>query len=152
MAGSAGSLYLRQPVECKGLFAQETASPLEKTAEAIDEVIKKDAPAGKPLLHKDELTFGTFLGFCTGYLIKKVGKLFAIAVGVGFYMSSKGYITVHWDRLEGGYREQLDVDKDGRVTRRDIHSKWQALVGFLTNNLQFKSTFLVGLYAGMRYG
>lgn len=38
----------------------------------------------KPIFHKGELTFGTFLGLCTGYLVKKVGKIFALFVGTGF--------------------------------------------------------------------
>lgn len=67
-------------------------------------------------------------------------------------MSQQGYITVHWDRLEGRYTKTLDADHDGKVTRRDIHSKWQTFVNLLTNNIQFKSTFLIGFYAGMRYG
>lgn len=44
----------------------------------------KDKEASKALFHKGELSFGVVLGFCTGYLIKKVGKLFALAVGAGF--------------------------------------------------------------------
>ena len=67
-------------------------------------------------------------------------------------MSFKGFITVHWDRLEGGYKRQLNVDEDGRVTHKDVRTKWNSLVGILTHNIQFKSTFLVGLYTGIRYG
>lgn len=67
-------------------------------------------------------------------------------------MSMKGFVTVHWDRLEGGYQKQFDVDADGKVTTRDVRSKWNTLVSFLTRNIQFKSTFVIGLYAGVRYG
>lgn len=67
-------------------------------------------------------------------------------------MAQQGYITVHWDRLEGGYKKALDVDKDGKVSTRDLQSKWQKFINILTSNIQFKSTFLVGFYAGMRYG
>lgn len=44
----------------------------------------KDADAHRTLVRKGELSFGVFLGFCTGYLIKKVGKLFALMVGASF--------------------------------------------------------------------
>ncbi|KAI9492189.1 FUN14 family-domain-containing protein [Zychaea mexicana] len=124
----------------------------------FDETGRKpsDAEVGKTLFHKGELSFGIVLGFCTGYLIKKVGKLFALAVGAGYiflqYLSFKGLITVHWDRLEGGYQRQLDVDKDGRVTHKDVRTKWNGFVGILTHNIQFKSTFMIGLYTGIRYG
>ncbi|KAI8082588.1 FUN14 family-domain-containing protein [Gilbertella persicaria] len=109
----------------------------------------------KSIFNRGELTFGTFLGLCTGFLVKKVGKLFAAFIGTGFvflqYLSQQGYVTVHWDRLEGRYNSTFDTDKDGRVTRRDLSSKWQNFVNFLTSNIQFKSTFLVGFFAGLRY-
>lgn len=96
------------------------------------------------------------MGICTGFLIKKVGKVFAAFVGTGFvflqYLSQQGYVTIHWDRLEGRYTKTLDVDNDGKVTKRDLHSKWQTFVNLLTNNIQFKSTFLIGFYVGLRYG
>ncbi|OZJ06167.1 hypothetical protein BZG36_00990 [Bifiguratus adelaidae] len=99
-----------------------------------------DTPSSKTYLHTGELSFGTVLGFCTGYLIKKVGKLFAMAVGVGFiflqYLSQKGYITVHWDRMETAY---VGVSsKEGRK------NAWNRLVGFLTYNIQFKAAFTAG--------
>ncbi|KAL0084570.1 FUN14 family-domain-containing protein [Phycomyces blakesleeanus] len=112
--------------------------------------------SNKKLIHKGEIAFGTVLGVCVGYLVKQAGKLVALAIGTGFvflqYLSYNGFITVHWDRLEGGYKKGFDVDKDGRVTVKDLSSKWNKFIGFLTHNLQFKSTFLVGFYAGIRYG
>lgn len=67
-------------------------------------------------------------------------------------MSLNGYVTVHWDRMSSGYAKGMGVGPDGKVTVRDVNSRWQKFVGFLTHNLQFKSTFLIGLYAGIRYG
>ncbi|KAI9246921.1 FUN14 family-domain-containing protein [Phascolomyces articulosus] len=114
------------------------------------------SPQKQSLVHKGELSFGTLLGLCTGYFLKKMGRLFAIMIGMGFvclqYMSAKGYVTVHWDRMQAGYNKQMDVDQDGRVTVRDVQSKWRKFVDLLTKNIQFKSTFLVGLYAGIRFG
>ncbi|KAI8997414.1 FUN14 family-domain-containing protein, partial [Pilobolus umbonatus] len=110
----------------------------------------------KPLFRKEELSFGAFLGICTGFLIKKVGKIFAAFVGTGFvflqYLSHEGYITVNWDRLEGRYTRTLDLDKDGVVTKKDINTRWNSFINLLTQNIQFKSTFLIGLYTGLRYG
>ena len=51
-------------------------------------------------------------------------------------MSAKGYVTVHWDRMQAGYNKQLDVDKDGRVTVRDVQSKWRKFIDLLTKNIQ----------------
>ncbi|KAG2194508.1 hypothetical protein INT47_005781 [Mucor saturninus] len=134
-------MFNKKAVHCEAAFATE---PLFE---------KK---LSKPLLNKGELTFGTFLGVCTGFLIKKVGKIFAAFVGTGFvflqYLAQQGYVTVHWDRMEGGYKNTLGVDKDGRVSTKVLQSKWQKFMNILTSNIQFKSTFLIGFYAGMRYG
>ncbi|KAJ8656019.1 hypothetical protein O0I10_008241 [Lichtheimia ornata] len=154
------SAFLKKPVLCQQAYANipPAAPPATGIFDDNPGSARKptDAEVSKSLFHTGELSFGAVLGVCTGYLIKKVGKLFALAIGAGFiflqYMSFKGYITVHWDRLEGGYQRRLDVDKDGRVTHRDIRSHWDRFVGFLTHNIQFKSTFLVGLYTGIRYG
>ncbi|GAN02807.1 conserved hypothetical protein [Mucor ambiguus] len=151
---ASAPLFCKPAVQCQ---AAAKFNSLHDTFEAASyENQKINTHHNKPLLNKGELTFGTFLGICTGFLVKKVGKIFAAFVGTGFvflqYLSQQGYITVHWDRLEGGYTNALDLDKDGKVSKRDLTSKWQKFVNFLTNNLQFKSTFLIGFYAGIRYG
>ncbi|CAO3624107.1 unnamed protein product [Cunninghamella blakesleeana] len=147
-------LWKSKPILCQAATAYTpTSAPFDT---GIDDQIKRDAGAKKTLFHKGELSFGILLGFCTGYLIKKVGKLFALMIGVGFvflqYLSFNGFITIHWDRMEGNYNKQLGAGSDGKVTRQHVSKKWNAFVGFLTHNLQFKSTFMVGLYGGIRYG
>ncbi|GAB5587434.1 hypothetical protein Unana1_02334 [Umbelopsis nana] len=150
-AATATPLVMKKHVLC-----QAYASPVKEPFDPATSVRPEDRAVSKSLFHSSELTFGGFLGVCTGYLIKKVGKLFAMMVGVGFiflqYCSSKGFVSVHWDRIEDNWRGELDVDRDGKVTTRDLKSRWKSLTGFLTHNLQFKSSFLVGFYAGIRYG
>ncbi|KAK4511476.1 uncharacterized protein ATC70_012691 [Mucor velutinosus] len=152
---ASAPLFYKPSVQCQAAAAKFNS--IHDTFEAANyENQKINAHHSKPLFNKGELTFGTFLGICTGFLVKKVGKIFAAFVGTGFvflqYLSQQGYVTIHWDRLEGGYTNALDVDKDGKVSKRDLTSRWQKFVNFLTNNLQFKSTFLIGFYAGIRYG
>ncbi|KAG2181937.1 hypothetical protein INT43_006862 [Umbelopsis isabellina] len=149
---TATPLAFKKPVLC-----QAFASPLREPLDPNSSVKPEDKDVSKSLFHSGELTFGAFLGVCTGYLIKKVGKLFAMMVGVGFvflqYCSSKGFVSVHWDRIENNWwKRGLDVDHDGKVTKGDIKNKWNMLLGFLTQNLQFKTSFTAGLYAGIRYG
>ncbi|KAI9489898.1 FUN14 family-domain-containing protein [Zychaea mexicana] len=140
----------KHPVACQAVPTTTTAVVLE------DEQAQQIAHQHRSLIHKGELSFGTLLGLCTGYFIKKMGRLFALMIGMGFVclqiMSAKGYVTVHWDRMQAGYNKQMDVDQDGRVTVRDVQSKWRKLINLLTKNIQFKSTFLAGLYAGIRFG
>ncbi|EPB87932.1 hypothetical protein HMPREF1544_05223 [Mucor circinelloides 1006PhL] len=154
MTTASAPLFYKPSAQCQ---AAAKFNSIHDTFEAASYENKKiNAHHNKPIFNKGELTFGTFLGICTGFLVKKVGKIFAAFVGTGFvflqYLSQQGYVTIHWDRLEGGYTNALDLDKDGKVSKRDLTSRWQKFVNFLTNNLQFKSTFLIGFYAGIRYG
>ncbi|KAI7856132.1 FUN14 family-domain-containing protein [Circinella umbellata] len=142
-------IFQKQPIACQANIITTESLP------SVEEIIEPQQEK-RALVHKGELSFGTLLGLCTGYFLKKMGRLFALIIGMGFiclqYMSAKGYVTVHWDRMQAGYNKQLDVDKDGRVTVRDVQSKWRKFIDLLTKNIQFKSTFLVGLYAGIRFG
>ncbi|KAI8647101.1 FUN14 family-domain-containing protein [Parasitella parasitica] len=154
MTTASTSLFFKPSVQCQ---AAAGFNQPNRTFEAASyESQKIGAHGNKSIFNKGELTFGTFLGICTGFLVKKVGKIFAAFVGTGFvflqYLSQQGYVTVHWDRLEGRYTSTLDADKDGKVSKRDLTSKWQKFVNLLTNNIQFKSTFLIGFYASIRYG
>lgn len=63
-----------------GAFAQRN----ETLDAAVKESNRISAQSNKPIFNKGELTFGTFLGICTGFLVKKVGKIFAAFVGTGF--------------------------------------------------------------------
>lgn len=54
--------------------------------------------------------------------------------------------------MQADYNKEFDIDKDGKVTVRDVRSRWQTVINLLTKNIQFKSTFLAGLYAGIRLG
>ena len=52
-----------------------------------------------------QLTLGAALGFCVGYLLKKVGKLVAIIVGFTFgllqVLAYAEVITINWDADRG---------------------------------------------------
>ncbi|KAI9313885.1 FUN14 family-domain-containing protein [Dichotomocladium elegans] len=150
------SLVMKKPVFCEPVYSTTPSVPNFGNTFANGQSDDDDLIVSKSFFHKGELSFGILLGFCTGYLIKKIGKLFALAIGAGFiflqYLSYQGFVTVHWDRLEGGYKKHLDIDKDGRVTRRDVRTRWNSIVNFLTHDIQFKSTFMIGLYTGIRYG
>jgi hypothetical protein len=71
--------------QLNGIFLRIAfASPLREPLDPASSVKPEDRAVSKSLFHTGEITFGAFLGVCTGYLIKKVGKLFAMMVGVGF--------------------------------------------------------------------
>ncbi|KAG0363857.1 FUN14 domain-containing protein 1 [Gamsiella multidivaricata] len=115
-----------------------------------------DAAQDEPLINSKELTFGTAMGLCSGYLVKKLGKLMMLVVGLGFVslqlLANSGYVKVNWVLVESKFMDRFDVDKDGKVTMNDAKHGFRWLIGLLTNNFQFKSTFVGGFVLGFRYG
>src|SRR5690606_35894123 len=107
-------------------------------------------------INSQELSFGTAMGFCSGYLCKKLGKVMILVTGVAFVslqlLANSGYITVHWLKFEEKFKEQLDIDGDGKVTANDARHGLTLIIDLLTKNFQFKSTFAGGFYIGFRYG
>lgn len=115
---------------------------------------KKDPPKG--LLKVQELSFGTLMGLCAGYFAKKTGRLVAIVIGGLFVflqiLAYEGIVKVDWSKISNAYSNKLDVDGDGKVTRKDAKSWGQWFINLLTTNFQMKSSFAAGFYLGLRVG
>ncbi|KAF9196563.1 hypothetical protein BGZ49_002758 [Haplosporangium sp. Z 27] len=109
-----------------------------------------------PFINHKELSFGTTMGLCSGYLCKKLGKMFVLVAGLGFVslqlLANSGYINVNWGLIETKFTEKLDLDHDGKVTVKDAKFGLNWIIGLLTKNFQFKSTFAGGFFIGFRYG
>ncbi|KAG0219674.1 FUN14 domain-containing protein 1 [Mortierella sp. NVP41] len=114
------------------------------------------SPKKDPLINNKELTFGMAMGLCSGYLFKKLGKLMMLVVGLGFVslqlLTSSGYIMVNWNKIERKFKDQFDVDGDGKVTVNDAKLGFRWLMNILTSNFQFKSTFVGGFVLGFKHG
>ncbi|KAF9330864.1 hypothetical protein BG006_006216 [Podila minutissima] len=110
----------------------------------------------EPLINSKELTFGAAMGLCSGYLFKKLGKMMMLVVGLGFVwlqlLASSGYIQVNWVKVEHKFKQQFDLDNDGKVTLNDAKHGFRAIIELLTRNFQFKSTFAGGFFLGFKYG
>ena len=95
-----------------------------------------------------QLTFGGLAGFASGYALKKVGKLLAIALGLLFVsiqlLAYAGYLTVDWLRIQESVNPLLESEQ--------LNQGWQALVAVLTNNFPFAAAFIPGLILGLRRG
>ena len=65
----------------------------------------------KPIIAK--VSFGSVIGFCSGYTIKQVGKVAAIVLGAGFIAVqtcvSYGYIQVDWGKVKGDAIKKVDT-------------------------------------------
>ena len=104
-----------------------------------------------------QLSFGSFAGFCSGYAVKKVSRMFAFAIGAGFVtiqlMRYNGLITdVHWDTYEKRFTELLDADGDGRVTPVDLQIHLRKVIDVLGFNVPSTAAFGTFFILGLRYG
>lgn len=65
----------------------------------------------KPVLSK--LTFGSFMGYCSGYASKKLGKAIAVTIGLGFIavqgMVATGYISIDWMKVKDDAIKAVDT-------------------------------------------
>lgn len=95
-----------------------------------------------------QLTFGGLAGFASGYALKKVGKLVAIALGLLFVsiqlLAFAGYLTVDWLKIQQTVNPLLESES--------LSQGWQTLITVLTTNLPFAAAFIPGLILGLKRG
>ena len=78
--------------------------------------------AAKPILAK--ASFGSVVGFCSGYAVKQAGKLAAVVIGTGFIAvqtaASLGYIDVNWTKVKDDAIKSVDTVSQTELFRRRI--------------------------------
>jgi uncharacterized membrane protein (Fun14 family) len=108
------------------------------------------------IFNLQQITFGTSMGFASGYFVKKVSKTAAVLVGAIFVLlrilEHQGYITIYWGKFGNNYNKVLDLDKDGKVTTNDFGLILYKIGTFLGRNFQTGAGFVVGFGVGLRYG
>ena len=82
------------------LFRSSSSDPM---AAAIDKA--------KPIIAK--ISFGSLMGYCSGYCLKKVGKAAAVVLGFGFItvqtFVSYGYLDVDWSKVKSDAIKKVDT-------------------------------------------
>ena len=103
-----------------------------------------------------KLSYGAGVGFCSGFTLKKIGKIGAFIFGTGFCLfqtlSYNEYITINYDKVGKDLCELLDLNKDGQFNEADgkeLYDKALEVVGF---NMPAGSGFAAGFALGLRYG
>jgi len=145
------TLLFKPPVYCAGDKEQTSAStPFASSSKSTSQIF----PGGSP--DYSGATFGVAMGFCSGYLVKKAGKLAALAVGAGFVflqvMEHNGYISISWQKFEEQYTKELDFDGDGKVTGKDAKVAVDQLARYLGGKWQMNGGFAGGFLLGLRFG
>ena len=76
----------------------------------------------KPIIAK--ISFGSVMGFCSGYALKQAGKVAAVVLGAGFIAlqtaASYGYIEVNWDKVKDDAIKQVDTVSEQRSASYQI--------------------------------
>jgi uncharacterized membrane protein (Fun14 family) len=76
-----------------------------------DDAIERALEQLKPILSK--LSFGMFAGYTSGYATKKIGKVAAVLVGVGFIflqsLAAAGYIEIDWLKVQDTAVKRMDI-------------------------------------------
>ncbi|GLE04144.1 hypothetical protein PINS_up013055 [Pythium insidiosum] len=103
-----------------------------------------------------QISWGFMMGVCSGFALKKVSKVGAVALGTVFILfqcaSYSGYIDVNYKKIERDMMDMLDVNKDGKLDAKDIDEVYQAVMKVLEFSLPAGSGFGVGFVVGFRAG
>ena len=96
-----------------------------------------------PLL--TQLGVGGVAGLCSGYALKKMGKVVAFIIGLAFIglqlLAYKGIININYDALQ-----QWGSELIGQV------GALEGVMTLIIANLPFAASFLVGLAIGLKMG
>ncbi|MFQ6052910.1 MAG: FUN14 domain-containing protein [Candidatus Bathyarchaeia archaeon] len=92
-----------------------------------------------------EIGIGGVGGFIVGFAMKKIAKIAAVAIGAGFvflqYLSYKGVLTIDYTAL-----------KEWAVSLMGQAAAYQTLVTDIIIHIPFGSSFIFGLYLGLKKG
>ena len=73
----------------------------------------------RPIIAK--VSFGSVMGFCSGYAVKQAGKVAALVLGTGFIALqtcvSYGYIEVDWVKVKDDAIKKVDTVSAQKFTR-----------------------------------
>ena len=65
----------------------------------------------KPML--SQISFGSFVGYCSGTALKKIGKVLAFIIGVGYIGIQSGvnagYINIDWEKVQEDAIKPIDT-------------------------------------------
>ncbi|XP_006834233.1 PREDICTED: FUN14 domain-containing protein 2-like [Chrysochloris asiatica] len=158
-------------VSSRDKLAEMTASSqgnVERNFESLDltEFAKKQpwwrklfgqesGPSAEKYSVATQLLIGGVMGWCTGFIFQKVGKLAATAVGGGFFLlqlaNHTGYIKVDWQQVERDMKkakEQLKIRKSNQIPN-EVQSKAEEVVTFVKKNVLVTGGFCGGFLLGV---
>mmetsp|Transcript_21379 Transcript_21379/g.20535 ORF Transcript_21379/g.20535 Transcript_21379/m.20535 type:complete len:213 (-) Transcript_21379:293-931(-) len=125
---------------------------VDKMAREMGAKIQGAVDSGIPT----QLSYGFVCGYCSGFALKKVGKVGAVVFGLGFMslqsLSYAGYIKVDHDRIKNHVETILDLNNDGKVDKEDADQAMGKVMEVLNYNLPAGGGFGAGFIGGIRSG
>jgi len=92
------------------------------------------------------------MGYCSGFALKKVGKVAALVCGAGFMalqgLSYAGYINIDHSKLQKEVEGMMDLNKDGVVDAGDAEVAKDKLMEVLGQGVPAGGGFGVGQRPG----
>jgi uncharacterized membrane protein (Fun14 family) len=103
------------------------------------------------------------IGFVSGYAFKKVSKIVAFWLGLGFIgfqcLAYFGYIRINWQKITTTIWKRIDTEashEHQEITKKDMRrmvTRWFILLmRILTTSLPSSTGFVTGFMFGFRYG
>ena len=107
-----------------------------------------------------QITFGSIAGFCSGYAVKKIGRISAFIIGISFISiqlaRSQGLLTnidpKLWENTETNLIQKLDADGDGKLTFHDLQIHTNKFISILGLNIPSGTAFSSAFFLGLRWG
>lgn len=103
-----------------------------------------------------QLSYGFVCGYCSGYALKKVGKIAAVMTGLGFMtlqtLNYSGYIKVDHEKLKKDVEGLMDLNEDGQVDEKDLAVASDKIVEIMSFGLPSGCGFAAGFFGGLRSG
>lgn len=102
---------------------------------------------------------GAVPGFCAGFMLRKLGNVAIFFVGSTFCVfqlaAYKGYVTIHWEKVEKDLKSVMDTKAAGDVLDPSrAEERMNEVVTILTPHTTNGAMggFGIGFFAGMKLG
>ena len=130
----------------------DVSSMMDKVATEVGSKVAEAVETGVPT----QLSYGFMSGFCSGYALKKVGKVAAIVLGGGFMalqtLSYSGYVEVDHGKLKKDIEGMMDLNKDGKIDKEDLNKASEDIMEVLSFGLPAGAGFGAGFLFGLKQG
>lgn len=123
---------------------------LDEISKEIGDKVQEGINTGVPT----QLSYGFICGYCSGFTVKRIGKVVGFVFGLGFIglqsLQHYGYIQIDHNQLKKDVEKVLDRNNDGIVDKDDLTIVSNEVIDILSTNIPSGSGFMAGFVGGIR--